>query len=136
MNLSEKINADFMTAFKSGIEGRAKKNFLGVIKGEIQLLKGKGIESTDENVLPIIKKMEKSLNDAIENGDVTAENEMTYLKPYLPEMMNEDKVREIVTRLVTEGKNNVGLIMKEFSTTYKGQADNRVVSQIAKEALV
>ena len=58
-NLKNKISKDFMDAFKA--KDLKRKNFLGVIRGEIQLQEGRGVKSTDENVLQILKKMEKSL---------------------------------------------------------------------------
>ena len=42
MELLEKLDSDFINAFKS--KQIDKKNFLGVIRGEIQTQKGKGIE--------------------------------------------------------------------------------------------
>ena len=59
MNLNERINADFMIAFKAKQMG--KKNFLGVIRGEIQTQVGKGLEPNDQNITKIVKKIEKSL---------------------------------------------------------------------------
>ena len=81
MELLEKLDSDFINAFKS--KQIDKKNFLGVIRGEIQTQKGKGIEPTNENVIKIIKKIEKSL---IEVGTEEAKLELTYLEPYLPKM--------------------------------------------------
>jgi hypothetical protein len=43
-----------------------KKNFLGVLKGAIQTQEGKQIESTDENVLKVIKAFEKGITETIE----------------------------------------------------------------------
>lgn len=130
MTLKERIEADFMTAFKA--KETDKKNFLGVIKGEMQNLQGRGIETTDETVMTILKKMEKSLN---ETGTDSAKAELVFLKPYLPTMMDELQVRNIVKILVESGKNDLGSIMKEFSTNYKGLADNKLVSQVAREFL-
>ena len=48
MTLKEKINADFMSAFKN--KETDKKNFLGVVKGEIQNEEGRSGEITDEGV--------------------------------------------------------------------------------------
>ena len=57
MELIKKINADFMTAYKE--KKMDKKNFLGVIKGDV---KNKfGDNASDSDVLAIVKKMEKSL---------------------------------------------------------------------------
>jgi uncharacterized protein YqeY len=131
--LKERINEDFMSAFKN--KEMDKKNFLGVIKGDIQNEEGRGIEPTDENVLKILKKTEKSLKESIKKGDESAKAELEILKTYLPELMSEEKIKEIVSSLVGEGKNNIGLIMKEFNTNYKGKADNSIVKEVALELL-
>ena len=128
--LKEKINSDFMIAFKD--KEMDKKNFLGLIKGEIQLQEGRGVESTDENILIVLKKLEKSLS---QNGDENSKKELEYLSPYMPKMMSEDEIRNIIINLKEEGLNNLGQIMGEFNKNFKGKADNKLVSQVAKEVL-
>ena len=132
-NLKEQINKDFMTAFKA--KEMTKKNFLGVIKGEIQNEEGRGVEMNDENVLKILKKTEKSLKENVDKGVEGAEAELELLNPYLPEMMTEEKIKEIVAELVKNGNDNIGLIMKEFNINYKGKADNKIVKDVAVEIL-
>lgn len=131
--LKEQINTDFMTAFKTG--AKDKKNFLGVLKGEIQLAESKPGFAGDVTVLGIVKKMEKSLNEAVVNGDESATTELGYLAPYLPKMMERSEVENIVKTLIVNGANNVGMIMKEFNSTYQGKADNKVVKDVALELL-
>jgi len=128
MTLKEQINKDFMTAFKA--KDMNKKNFLGVIKGEIDAMGGKGIEPTDENVLVVVKKMEKSLK---ETNNSESEKELSYIETYLPILMGEDRIREIISTYSKNGLNNIGQMMGEFNKNFKGMADNKVVSQIIKE---
>ena len=82
MTLKERINADFMIAFKA--KEMERKNFLGVVKGEIQNEEGRGSTATDEVVLSILKKIEKSL---IQTNTEESLGELEYIKPYLPKMM-------------------------------------------------
>jgi uncharacterized protein YqeY len=131
MSLKEQIQADFMTAFKA--KDMDKKNFLGLIKSEIQNEFGRSGKEDDETVLGILKKMEKSLKQT--NTDESL-GELEYIKPYLPTMMGEDRIREILHDYKTNGLNNVGQMMGEFNKTFKGMADNSVVSKIVKEVLV
>lgn len=50
--------------------------------------------------------------------------------------MSEDKVREILTSLIDSGvSKNMGELMKNFNSQYKGKADNKIVSQVIKELL-
>ena len=128
--LKEKISEDFMIAFKA--KDMDKKNFLGVIKGEIQNAELRGISPTDENVLNILKKMEKSL---LQTNTTEALVELEYIKPYLPQMMSEKLIREKVLTYKKSGITNLGQIMGEFNKHYKGQVDNKMVSEIAKEIL-
>lgn len=131
--LKERIDKDFLNAFKN--KRKEEKSFLGIIKGEIQNEEGRGTKSTDENVLKILKKIEKSTKENISRGDEEAKVEMSFLKKYLPELMSEDKIEEIVKSIVSDGKDNIGLIMKEFNTKHKGKADNSLVKDISLKIL-
>jgi uncharacterized protein YqeY len=63
MNLKEKINADYMLAFKS--RNVVAKNVLSVIKGDVQLMeKNQMVESlSDEEIIKILTKTVKSLKE-------------------------------------------------------------------------
>jgi uncharacterized protein YqeY len=50
-------------------------------------------------------------------------------------MMGEERIREILHNYKANGLNNVGQMMGEFNKTFKGMADNTVVSKIVKEVL-
>jgi uncharacterized protein YqeY len=130
MSLKEQIQVDFMAAFKA--KDMDKKNFLGLIKSEIQNEFGRSGKEDDETVLGILKKMEKSLKQT--NTDESL-GELEYIKPYLPTMMGEDRIREILHDYKANGLNNVGQMMGEFNKVYKGKADNALVSKIVKELL-
>ena len=130
MTLKEKINADFMFAFKN--KETDKKNFLSVVKGEIQNEEGRSGEITDEGVMNILRKMEKSLK---QTNTPESLQELEYIKPYLPQLMGEEQIREIISGYKTNGLNNVGQMMGEFNKNFKGLADNKLVSQVIKEML-
>ena len=128
MNLKEQINADFLEAFKA--KDMPKKNFLGLLKGEIQNEEGRGTVTTDETVMGILRKMEKSLKQANTEQNLT---ELEYMEPYLPKLMSEDKIRTIILEYKSEGFNNVGQIMGRFNREYKNLADMKLVSDIIAE---
>jgi len=130
MTLSEQINAEFMTAFKN--KEMEKKNFLGVVKGEIQNEEGRGVKITDEVVISILKKMEKSLKQTNTEESL---KEFEYIKPYLPSLMDELTIRSIIHTFKKDGIDDVGRMMGEFNKLYKGKADNSLVSKIVKEVL-
>jgi uncharacterized protein YqeY len=130
MSLKERINADFMAAFKA--KEMEKKNFLGVVKGEIQNEAGRSGKDDDETVMGILKKIEKSLKQTNTTESLT---ELEYIKPYLPVMMDEISIRSIIRTFKKEGIDDVGKMMGAFNKVYKGKADNAVVSKIVKEVL-
>lgn len=130
MNLKERINADFMTAFKS--KEMEKKNFLGVVKGEIQTEEGRSGQANDDVVLGILKKIEKSL---VQTNTKESLEELEYIKPYLPTLMDDILIRSIIESYKNTGVNNVGQMMGTFNKEYKGKADNSLVSKIVKEVL-
>jgi uncharacterized protein YqeY len=130
MMLKEQINADFMTAFKA--KDMDRKNFLGVVKGEIQNEEGRGTVATDDVVMGILRKMEKSL---IQTNTPESLGELEYIKPYLPQLMSEDQIRVILGGYKSDGLDNMGSLMGAFNKEYKGLADNKLVSAIIKEML-
>ena len=129
-NLKDKISEDFMKAFKA--KDMDKRNFLGVVKGEIQLQEGRGIDSTDENVLKVLKKIEKSLK---QTNTEEATKELSYIEKYLPSQMSEGKIKEIILEYTNSGMVNIGQIMGKFNKEHKGKADNKLVSEIVKSIL-
>ena len=131
MSLKEKINADFMLAFKA--KEMHKQNFLGVVKGEIQNEAGRSGKEDDETVLGILKKIEKSLKQTNTAESLT---ELEYIKPYLPTLMDEYQIENIiVSYYIDNGLTTMPLLMKEFNSNYKGKADNQAVSSIINKVI-
>jgi uncharacterized protein YqeY len=128
MSLKEKINAEFLEAFKS--KDMTRKNFLGLLKGEIQTEEGRGTVSTDETVTAIVRKMEKSLKQTNTEESLS---ELKYLEPYLPKLMSEDQIRVIIINYKANGLTQMGQIMGQFNKEHKGLADNKLVSTIISE---
>lgn len=142
MNLKERINNDFVVAYKN--KDMVKKNFLGVLKGAIQTQEGKGVESTDENVLKVLKSVSKGLTETIEtlkNGNLDFSNEnkeLDYINEYMPTLMSEDEIRGLVKEMLSTAENkNIGFLMGTFVKTNNGKAfDAKTVSKVINEELV
>lgn len=137
--IKEQINKDYMTAFKS--KNTVAKNLLSVVKGEIQTQeKNTGVENmSDEDVLKILTKTAKSLNETIKSlspidgkGEdiVQACTELAIIECYLPKQMSKEEVTGKVTELVNSGITNIGAIMKEFASL---PVDKKMVSEAIKE---
>jgi len=133
MTLKEKINADFMTAFKS--KNMVAKSILSVVKGEIQTVE-KNIGSdnlSDVEVTKILTKTVKSLKETITlSNDEKSKLELAVVEVYLPTQMSKEEVTAKVTELVNSGITQIGAIMKEFATL---PADKKMVSESIKEVI-
>ena len=137
--IKEQINKDYMAAFKA--KNTVSKNLLSVVKGEIQTIeKNTGVENmSDEDVLKILTKTAKSLNETIKSlspidgkGEelVQACYELVIVQGYLPKQMSKEEVTAKVTELVNSGVTQIGAIMKEFANL---PADKKLVSEAIKE---
>jgi uncharacterized protein YqeY len=123
MLLKHRINADFMEALKN--KQIDKKNFLGVIRGEIQNEEFRALGIGDDaTVLNILRKIEKSLKQTN-----TAESlaELEYIKPYLPAEMTEADIVAKITELKANGASNIAEVMRAFATL---PADRKLVSEV------
>ena len=133
MTLKEKINADFMTAFKS--KNMVAKSILSVVKGEIQTVE-KNIGSdnlSDVEVTKILTKTVKSLKETITlSNDEKSKVELSVIEVYLPTQMSKEEVTAKVTELVNSGITQIGAIMREFATL---PADKKMVSESIKELI-
>lgn len=140
MNLKEKIKLDFIAAYKA--KDMIKKNFLGVVLSAIDAKIDKNVESTDDNVLKVVKSLEKGINETIEgkikiNESIDEQkSELTYLAPYLPTLMSEEDIRTNVKAIISDmTEPNLGKIMGSFNKQFPNKADNKLVSQIIREEL-
>ena len=133
MTLKERINADFMTAFKA--KNMVAKSILSVVKGEIQTVeKNTGSDNlSDVEVTKILTKTVKSLKETISlANDEKSKLELAIVEVYLPKQMSKEEVTSKGTELVNSGITQIGAIMKEFSTL---PADKKMVSETIKEVI-
>jgi uncharacterized protein YqeY len=100
------------------------------------------IELTDDEIVKVVQKLAKQREESINlfkqgnREDLVAieEFQLSVLKEYLPQMMSEDEVRNVVKLAIENGANNIGLLMKELNR-YGSLIDKKIASQIAKELL-
>ena len=93
---------------------------------------------SEADIDTLLKKAEKELIEEKEGFEKAGRMEnvasltkqIEVIKKYLPEMLSEDKIREIISSL--EDK-TLPSVMKHFKINYQGKADMKVVSTIAKE---
>ena len=61
------------------------------------------------------------------------------IEGYLPEQLDEEKIRELVEEIIlstgAEGIKDMGKVMSQTSSKMAGQADGKIISIIVKEIL-
>lgn len=148
MSLEEKINADLKTAMLAREEATVRG--LRAIKSAIILAKTeKGFSGTitTEKEVQMLQKLVKQRKDSIaefekaNREDLIAKEkeEVAVIEKYLPAMMSEEEVREIVKKAIAEtgatSQKEMGKVMGAVTKQLAGKADNKLVSEIVKSLL-
>ena len=127
MKLIERINADFIAEYKA--KNLEKKNFLGVVKTEVTK---ESKTPSDDYIIGKIRSMIKNASDT----DSLNEEELNTLNGYIPQMMGEEDVKNLLKDFVNSNESvNIGGIMKHFNQNYKGLVDNKMLQTLSREML-
>ena len=106
------------------------------------------VEADDSVVLATLKKMIKQRKDSIEQfekggrSDLSKieKDELLILDKYMPEMMSEEAINELVTKTISEvgatGPKDMGKVMGHLKGSIGDSADMGLVSKIVKEKLI
>ena len=106
------------------------------------------VEADDSVVLATLKKMIKQRKDSIEQfekggrSDLSKieKDELLILNKYMPEMMSEEAIDELVTKTISEvgatGPQDMGKVMGHLKGSIGDSADMGLVSKIVKEKLI
>ena len=148
MALEETINNDIKAAMMAKDEARLRS--VRAIKSEIIKAKtekgANGIVSPEKEV-QILQKMVKQRRDSISEFEkanrqdliVKEQEEVAVIEKYLPAMMSEDEVREIVKQAIAATgattQKEMGKVMGVASKQLAGKADNKLVADVVKSLL-
>ena len=140
MSLADIINEQNTLAIKNKDEDA--KGIFSILKNKIMLAKiekrAKGEELTDADVVAIIQKTVKELDEEKINFEKanrqdkvnSLEKQKSLLTVFLPKQMSEEEIKQIILSL--EDK-SVGAVMKHFRENYSGKCDMSKVSSIARQ---
>lgn len=100
-------------------------------------LKSQGKEATDADLIKIISKVIKELDEEKEGNIKTGrleeakaiDQQKAVIEKYLPKMMSENEIRAVIAKLEDKSMPSV---MKYFKANYDGQVDMSLVSKIAR----
>ena len=143
----EKIQKDYIWAMKN--KETLKKSALNYLIAQI---KNKKIElqrdPNDEEIIALIKKEVKSLNEAIsflekanKPEELQEEKEKKLiLEHYLPATLNEEQTKSLIESAIrnlniTDLKTQRGLLMKELMATHKTELDPALLNSLINTML-
>ena len=146
MSLFERIQNDMYAAMKAG-----KKEKSNTLRTTLAKLKDKRIEKRDDlseaetiKVLQTLVKQGKESVELFEKGGrpelAASENgEIDILNSYLPQMISEDNIRNIVQTVVDEvgavSMADLGKVMPKVMERGKGLIDGKTAQQFVREIL-
>ena len=146
MSLFERIQNDMYAAMKAG-----EKEKSNTLRTTLAKLKDKRIEKRDDlseaeaiKVLQTLVKQRKESVELFEKGGrpelAASENgEIDILNSYLPQMISEDEIRNIVQTVIDEvgavSMADLGKVMPQVMERGKGLIDGKTAQQFVREIL-
>ena len=146
MSLSSQIQKDMYAAMKSGEKEKAT-----TLRGAFSKLKDKRIEKredlNEQEEMQVIKTLVKQRNEAIEmytkadRDDLVSkeQSEREVLETYLPQMMNEEAINDLINIVVDEtgaaSMSDFGKVMPVVIQRAEGRADGKLVQSLVREKL-
>ena len=146
MSLMDKVQQDMYIAMKSG--NQIKTSTLRTL---LSKLKDKKIDNegnlTDSDSIKVIQKLVKQRRESADiyrNADreelaINEEAELFELETYLPEMMSENDIRQLIQDVIQEAgaKNmaDIGKVMASVMQRGSGKVDGKKANKIVQELL-
>ena len=142
----EKVQADMYAAMKSGEKDKANtlRNVLSKLKDK-QIEKREALSIQEEiKILQTLVKQRKESIDLYEKGGrselvAIEEKEMNLINSYLPKMMSDDNIKDIIKNVIeTSGANSIsdmGKVMPEVMKQGKGLIDGKTAKKFVSEML-
>ena len=146
MTYFEKIQEDMYTAMKSGEKEKAN-----TLRNVISKLKDRQIETRETlskeeeiKILQTLVKQRKESIDLYEKGGrselvAIEKQEMDIINSYLPKMMSEDAIKDIVKNVIdstgASSVSDMGKVMPEVMRQGKGLIDGKTAQKFVSEML-
>ena len=146
MSLTDQLQADMKTAMRDGDTER--RDTLRMVISAAQIAaKEKRAPLSDEEASAVLAKEVKKRRESITaytgagRLDLAAQEqaEIDILAPYLPEQLDEVKVRALVQEAIAEtgamSSRDMGRVMGQLMPRVKGRADGKLVSSLVTQEL-
>ena len=144
MSLLSQIKEQQLTARKNREE--IKSSLLTTLLSEA-LVPGKNDnrESTDAEVVAVVKKFLKGVNETLEALKFSSDGrvkvaclEKEILEGFLPKQLTEEEIREIASKVIADEEKSpklMGKVQAYLKANYAGQYDGALASKVIKEIL-
>jgi uncharacterized protein YqeY len=146
MVIKERLMADLKTAMRG--QNVVRRDAIRMARAAVlNFEKAQLRDATEDEVIAILTHEVKQRNESIEmfrqgkREDLVAEEQaqLAILEEYLPRQLGREEIEETLRSVIAEtgatGPQQLGAVMREAMGRLKGQADGRVVNQVAREML-
>ena len=146
MSLKQQLLDDMKEALRA--KEKIRLNTIRMLRSQIKNREiERGEELSDDEVLQVLSKAEKTRKEAIElyrrgnREDLAAqeETELAVIRGYMPERLSEDELRALIGQVVAEvgaeGMRDMGKVMGAIMPKVRGRADGQLVNRLVKERL-
>ena len=146
MTIKDELTNALKDAMKS--QNTIKKNTVRMILANIknaEIDSGKELDETE--VIGVLQKQLKMRNDTLQDAEKIGRQdiidqtnlEITIIKEFLPEGIDEDQLRKIVAGIISEvgaeSMRDMGKVMQKAIPAIAGKASNADISRIIRELL-
>ena len=142
-SLSERIEADYKTAYKSG--ARVRIDTLRLLKAGMQkvAIDKRKDKLEDAEIIQVLSQQVKQRRETLESAKtsnrqdilVQTEEELAILNTYLPAALGAEQIKSLIDEAIRTAGTNQGQIMKFVMAKAAGTVDGKLVSQLVAERL-
>ncbi len=146
MSLLDTIDKDLTSALKAG--DRFKATVLRGLKSDLKYKRiDKGGDLSDEDILAVLSTAAKKRRESIDQFSAAGrtdlsdkeQSELAIINAYLPQQLSEDQITAVISETIAEtgaqSAADLGKVMKAAMPKLRGQADGKLVNQIAAKLL-
>lgn len=142
----EVLQKEMITAMKTG--NKLRKETLSTLIGAIKkvAIDEKCKDNISEELINrVLLKEKKTMQEMIDTCPLERcetleeyKNKMNIINEFVPKMMSEDEVREVVTEIIKVNdikQLNKGSVMKAVMPKLKGKAEGKVINKVVSEII-
>jgi uncharacterized protein YqeY len=149
MNLSARLEQDYITAYKSKDSLRLSvlRLLKTAAKNMLVELKRPGGELSDAELCAVLVKQAKQRQDSIEQFRAASRNdladkeeaELRILREYLPKPLSPEELDVVISAAIVETEasspKDMGRVMQKLTTEYAGRVDGKSLSNLVRARL-